>query len=145
MQDVAFESLLQPDRTGIDYLLSADFAEVVNGKTYIMGAGFDRFTPPSYPAPLRLGIAVGIRVPYLESNVPHHVVIAIRSGDGKDLVRIEADVETGRAPGSRGDSVLVPLAANTQVVVEGPQLVEITAQVGGSTRRISIRATDPRG
>ena len=63
------------------------------------------------------------------------------TGDGADLFKIEGDLETGRPPGSRGESVLVPLAVNAQVDVSGPQLMELVALVdGGATRRISIRA-----
>lgn len=143
MQDVAFEALLDTDHAVIDYLLTADFAEVINGKSYIIGGGWDRVSPATYPAPLRLGIAIGIRVPFLESNVPHHMNIVIRDGVGKELVRIEGDLETGRPPGSRGDSILVPLAANTQFVIDGPQVFEVVAQVCESTKRIGIRAMTP--
>jgi len=127
--------------TTIDFLLTADFAEVVQGKVYIMGAGWDKFAPPTYPAVMRIGLAAGIRVPYLESNVPHHLSVTLRSGDGEDLFKIEGDLETGRPAGSRGESVLVPLAVNAQVDVRGPQLMELVAEVDGrSTKRISIRA-----
>jgi len=127
--------------TTIDFLLTADFAEVVQGKVYIMGAGWDKFAPPTYPAVMRIGLAAGIRVPYLESNLPHHLSVALRSGDGEDLFKIEGDLETGRPAGSRGESVLVPLAVNAQVDVRGPQLMELVAEVDGrSTKRISIRA-----
>lgn len=127
--------------TNIDFLLTADFAEVVQGKVYLMGAGWDKFAPPSYPAVMRIGLAAGIRVPYLESNVPHHLSVTLRSGDGEDLFKIEGDLETGRPPGSRGESVLVPLAVNAQVNVPAPQLMELVAEVDGrSTKRISIRA-----
>ncbi len=127
--------------TSIDFLLTADFAEVVQGKVYLMGAGWDKFAPPAYPAVMRIGLAAGIRVPYLESNVPHHLSVTLRSGDGEDLFKIEGDLETGRPPGSRGESVLVPLAVNAQVNVSAPQLMELVAEVDGrSTRRISIRA-----
>lgn len=127
--------------TSIDFLLTADFAEVVQGKVYLMGAGWDKFAPPSFPAVMRIGLAAGIRVPYLESNVPHHLSVTLRSGDGEDLFKIEGDLETGRPPGSRGESVLVPLAVNAQVNVPAPQLMELVAEVDGrSKRRISIRA-----
>ena len=127
--------------TSIDFLLTADFAEVVQGKVYLMGAGWDKFAPAAYPAVMRIGLAAGIRVPYLESNVPHHLSVTLRSGDGEDLFKIEGDLETGRPPGSRGESVLVPLAVNAQVNVPAPQLMELVAVVDGrSTRRISIRA-----
>jgi hypothetical protein len=129
------------EQTTVDYLLVADYAEVINGRAYIMGAGWDKFAPPAYPAPMRIGIAVGIRVPYLESNTPHRLSVRLRNGDGQEVFKIEGDLETGRPPGSRGDSILVPLAVNAQVDVPAPQLFELLAEVDGqSTRRISIRA-----
>lgn len=145
MQDVAFESLLSPEHAVIDYLIAADFAEVINGKSYIIGGGWDRFSPASYPVQMRLGVAVGIRVPYLEANLPHHFVLILRTGDGKELLKIEGDLETGRAPGSRGEDTLVPIAANAQVEVPEPNLMELIAQVGESTKRISIRAVESPG
>jgi hypothetical protein len=130
--------------TTIDFLLTADFAEVVQGKVYVMGAGWDKFAPPAYPAVMRIGLAAGIRVPYLESNVPHHLSVTLRSGDGVDLFRIDGDLETGRPAGSRGESILVPLAVNAQVDISGPQLMELVAEVDGrATRRLSIRAIGP--
>jgi hypothetical protein len=145
MQEEAFEGLLEPPDVAIDYLLAADYAEVIGGKSYIVGAGWDRFSPGAYPASMRLGIAVGLRVPFLQSNVPHHLVLVLRDGDGQELLKIEGDLETGRIPGSRGESMLVPLAANAQVPLEKAQLLELVAQVGESTRRINIRALDGPG
>jgi hypothetical protein len=111
------------EETTIDFLLTADFAEVVQGKVYMMGAGWDKFAPPAYPAVMRIGLAAGIKVPYLESNVPHHLSVTLRP------------------PGSRGESILVPLAVNAQVNVSGPQLMELVAEVDGrATKRMSIRA-----
>lgn len=129
------------EETSIDFLLTADFAEVVQGKVYVMGAGWDKFAPPSYPAVMRIGIATGIRVPFLESNVPHRLSVILRSGDGQELFKIEGDLETGRPAGSRGESVLVPVAVNAQVAVPTPQVMELVAEMDGRTaRRLSIRA-----
>jgi hypothetical protein len=129
------------EETTIDFLMTADFAEVVQGKVYMMGAGWDKFAPLAYPAVMRIGLAAGIRVPYLESNVPHHLSVTLRSGDGADLFKIDGDLETGRPAGSRGESILVPLAVNAQVNVAGPQLMELVAEVDGrAMRRMSIRA-----
>jgi hypothetical protein len=142
MQDEAFEGLLEPAHATIDYLLVADYAEVIGGKSYIMGAGWDRFSPASYPAQLKLGIGVGIRVPYMQANVSHHLTVMLRNSDGLEILKIEGDLETGRAPGSRGESMLVPLAANAQVMIDGSQLLELVAQVGESTKRVNIRALE---
>jgi hypothetical protein len=140
MQDVAFNDLLEPSHAVIDYLLVSDYAEVIGGKSYIVGAGWDRFSPATYPAQMKLGIAVGIRVPFTQANVSQHLVIILRTSDGQELLKIEGDLETGRAPGSRGESMLVPLAANAQVMIAGGQLLELVAQVGDSTKRVNIRA-----
>ena len=134
---------LPVERTSIDYLITGDFTEVVNGKLYIMGGGWDRFAPPAYPAQLRLGIATAIRVPYLEANIPHHFAVVLTKGDGGEIFRVEGDLETGRSPGSRGESSLVPFAANVISNLEGPQDLELIASVGESTRRLSIRAVEP--
>jgi hypothetical protein len=129
------------EQTAVDFLLTADFAEVVQGKVHLMGAGWDKFAPPAYPAVMRIGLAAGIGVPYLESNVPHHLTVTLRSGDGEDLSKIDGDLETGRPVGSRGESILVPLAVNAQVNVSGPQLMELVAEVDGrASKRMSIRA-----
>ena len=145
MTDQTVEAL-PAERTTVEYLLASDYAEVVNGKVYIMGAGWDRFAPPAFPAPMRLGIAAGIRVPYLESNTPHHLTITLRDGDGHELFRLDGDLETGRPPESRGDAAFVPLAVNAQVDIPGPQLLELVAQVDeGPMRRLTIRAVTPRG
>lgn len=133
---------LPVENTTIDLLMTSDFAEVVAGKLYVMGGGWDKFAPPAYPAQIRLGIAAGIRVPYLEANTPHHFSVALTRGDGGEIFKVEGDLETGRSPGSRGESAFVPFAANVMAVLDGPQLLELVARVDNSIKRISIRAAD---
>ena len=137
---------LPEEHTEIEYLLTADFAEVINGKTYIMGAGWDRLTPPRYPAPIKMGIAVGVRVPFLESNMPHRLTVTLKA-EGHEYFRMEGDLETGRQPGNRGDATLVPMAVNAAITLGGPQRLELIAEVDGrSMRRITIRAEErPHG
>jgi hypothetical protein len=94
------EILPQIEEVQIDYLLLADYAEVLNDKMYLMGGGWDQFTPQAYPADMRWGIAVGIRVPFLESNRPIHFVLSMSGDEGSEHFRIEGDLETGRPPGS---------------------------------------------
>jgi len=125
----------------MDYLLLSDYAEVLNNKLYLMGGGWDNFAPPIYPADMRWGVAVGIRVPFLESNRPHHFVLTMRSGDGQEHFRVEGDLETGRPAGSKGESMLVPLAITGTTRLLGPDLLEIVATIDGTrSRRISVRA-----
>ena len=134
---------LPSESSSIDYLLVADYAEVINGKAYIIGGGWDRYAPSQYPASMRIGIAIGVRVPYLESNTRHQVTVVLSDGDGKELFKLDGDLETGRPPGSRGESSLVPLAVNGQAQIEKPQLLELMAKVNnGPAKRVSIRAAE---
>jgi hypothetical protein len=131
---------LPEEHTDIDYLLVADFAEVINGKTYLMGGGWNSFTAQQFPTPFKLAIAVGVLVPYLDANIPHHLTVVLRN-EATEYFRMEGDLETGRPPGARGEPILVPIAVNAQFIVPEAQTLELTAQVDGrSIRRTTIRA-----
>ena len=128
------------ETTRIEFLVLADFAEVVNSKLYLMGGGWDRFAPPNYPAPMRWGIAVGVRVPWLESNIPHRISLTLRTEDGVELFKLDGNVETGRPPGSKGQSTLVQLAVNGQTELQGPGSFEVIAEIDGDSKRLAITA-----
>lgn len=134
------------DEVEIDYLILTDYAEVLNSKMYLMGGGWDNFAPPSYPAQMRWGVAVGIRVPYLESNRPIHFVLVMRGDGGEEHFRVEGDLETGRPPGSKGEPILAPLAVNGLTQLMGPNQLEIVATIDGKhSRRIGVRARPAPG
>lgn len=126
---------LPQERTDIDFLVLADFAEVVNGKLYLMGGGWARFNPPTFPAVMRFGLAVGVRVPYLEAEMAHSLQVVLRGGDGQEHLTMQAEFETGRPPGTRGDPQLVPLALNGSLEVKQPDSFEFVASVDGVVRR----------
>ncbi len=131
--------LIPADEVDGDFLLTADFAEVVNGKLYLMGGGWSQSMPSQFPAQMQMGVAAGFRVPFLESNRPHHIMLELRNGDGQSLMKIEGDLETGRPPGARGESILVPLAINGNIQVTAPTALELVASVDGHSRRVGLR------
>ena len=129
------------ESTHVDYLILADHAEVANGKMYLMGGGWSRFQPPAYPAVMRYGIALALRVPYLDTERPHHLVVRIVDADGGDVIRVEADVETGRPPGMQGEDQFVPFAINGTTELQGPRDFVVEASVdGGRPRRVPLKA-----
>jgi hypothetical protein len=130
----------------VDYLILGDFAQVINRRLYLMGGGWTQFSPPAYPAMMRLGIAVGIRVPWLEANVPHQLTLLVQDEDKHvEVIRLEAEFETGRPPGSRGEDQLVPLALNGQARLDGTGDFVITASIDGQERkRYAFKARDRR-
>jgi hypothetical protein len=131
-------------RTQVDYLLLADHAAVAEGKLYLAGGGWDRITPPGLPHSMVIGIAVGIRVPYTETDDAHSVRIVVeRGGDAVPLVQIQGDLEVGRPPGSRGRDVLVPMAFNVPVTFEAADDLVLVASVDGrEARRYPFRVED---
>jgi hypothetical protein len=126
----------------VDYLLVADRAEVVNGKLYLMGGSWDRLRPAKFPYGMVLGIAVGVRIPYVETDDVHTVAIAVEHEEQR-LVGFEAKLTTGRPPGMRGMDMLVPMAFNIPVSIPGPGQVVVRADVDGRNgRRHEIRAME---
>jgi hypothetical protein len=127
-------------QTEVDYLLVADRAEVVNGKLYLMGGGWDRLQPPSFPHRLTLGIALGVRIPVFESEDQHVVDIDLLHED-KRILGFQAKLATGRPAGLRGMDLVVPMAFNVPVVIPGPGQLVLRAGVDGrAPRRHEIRA-----
>ena len=97
----------------IDYALTADHAEIVGGKLYLMGGGWDTTYASEVPAMVRLAIAVGIRVGWTETgqNIPVRVVV--EDDDGQVLVSIDGAVTVGRPEGLLpGTPQLTQMAAN---------------------------------
>lgn len=129
------------EHTDVDFLILADFAQAVGGKLYLQGGGWSRFSPPAYPAPVQFGVGLGVRVPYEETEDRHHVELTMQTADGADLWRIDADLETGRPPGSRGEAQLAILAVSGSAQLQEPGEFVLRASVDGKERkRVSFKA-----
>jgi hypothetical protein len=89
----------------IQHALVADYAEIVNGKLYLMGGAWDTYHAREVPATVRMAIAVGLRVDWEETNQAIPVMVHVEDDDGRELARIEGKVQVGRPaslpPGSR--------------------------------------------
>ncbi|MCK9519269.1 MAG: DUF4832 domain-containing protein [Dehalococcoidia bacterium] len=133
----------------IDYALLADHAEVVSGKLYLMGGGWDTRYVKETPVQVRLAVAIGVRVGWDETNRPTPVRIAVEDDDGESLVRAEASVNVGRPPHlAPGSTQLTQFALTLPVTLakHGGYRVLITAGEGpGAVERIlPFRAAPPR-
>ena len=103
-------------------LLLCDHAQEVAGKLYILGGGWSIYRG----APVTMGLAVKISIPWDEANIPHEFTARLVTEDGQDPVlpkveggaagtrvefqgRFEAGRPPGLAPGSELDA---PFAVN---------------------------------
>ncbi|MGC8461587.1 MAG: DUF6941 family protein [Candidatus Dormibacteria bacterium] len=84
----------------LDFLLLADRAEVLNGKLYMLGGGFDHIGVPQLPGVLPFDIAIGIFVDYLETSDTHTLTVTIEDADNTPHIGpITIPFATGRPPG----------------------------------------------
>jgi hypothetical protein len=120
----------------IDYAILADFAEVVGSKLYLMGGGWDTFSVPEAPCQVRLGIAVGVRFGWDETNVQTPVRIVVEDDDGTELVKIEGQLQVGRpAQLTPGSSQLAQLAANVAVNIPAIGGYRVHIEAGSGSAR----------
>lgn len=100
-------------------MILADFAQVVNGKLYIMGGGWSIIGPEPCPT----AIAIKIEVPWSQTNQKHNLKVELLDSDchpvsvptqaGSSPLKINADFEVGRPAGLiQGTSLDVPVAFN---------------------------------
>ena len=93
-----------PDKIGLDYLLVADGAQVVGGKLYLLGGGWDRLTVPELPGhpATPFSVAVGVNVPWNFTNRKMSFSIDVRNADGGHVGQlVGGEFEVGRPPGLR--------------------------------------------
>jgi len=82
----------------IEYAVLADHAEIVNGKLYLMGGGWDTYNATQAPVHVRMAIAIGVRIEWEETNKPVPVRVHVEDDDGLEIMRAEGALNVGRPP-----------------------------------------------
>ncbi|MEI6727006.1 MAG: hypothetical protein WCN81_12385 [Actinomycetes bacterium] len=94
----------EPDKVSLDYLLVADGAQVVGGKLYLLGGGWDRVVVPQLPGrpATPFSVAVGINVPWSLTNRKMTFSVDVLDADGGHIDTLAAGgFEVGRPTGLR--------------------------------------------
>lgn len=129
------------------HLVLCDWAEVLNGKLYLMGAGWSRVIPGQ---PLLIAVAVLLKVPWTKTNEQHRLEIAFVDADNNPVttqinpqgdmqpVRIEGRFEVGRPPGLKvGTDIDSPMAFKIGPLVLNPGRYEFQLSIDGSVEATS--------
>lgn len=119
----------------IQHALIADYAEIVNGKLYLMGGAWDVMHLRETPGPVRMAIAVGLQVEWEETNTSIPVIVHVEDDDARELARIEGQVQVGRPAGlPPGSRQLAQMAVNLAMTAPafGGYRVRVTAGTGDS-------------
>ena len=94
-------------------MIIADYADIVSGKLYLTGGGWDTFYAKEAPSQVRLAVAVGVLVGWEETNLPLTVNLFVEDDDGKQMAKIEGKMQVGRPAGlPPGSRQLSQMAAN---------------------------------
>lgn len=113
-------------------LLLADWAEVLNGKLYVMGGGWT----VTGPAPAPSALAAIVEVDWDETNTEHTARFTLVDGDsqpvtvptptGHEPLFVETKFNVGRPPQSKpGTSFNVPIAINIGPVPIQPGKIHV--------------------
>lgn len=121
----------------VEWIILADAAEVVNNKLYIIGGGWENLTVNSpLPHLHPCAIAAAFRVPWNETNQQHSIEIAIDNQDGKELLKVEGQIEVGRPPGiPLGSAQRVQMAIKLGLPIEQFGTYVIIARIEGEEKR----------
>jgi hypothetical protein len=115
-----------------EWLILADAAEIVGGKLYLMGGGWDALSVPQFPVTKQTGIAASFNIPWNDTNLKHDVEIEIITEDGATVAKLNAQLEAGRPAGIPvGTDQRVQIAANLPLEFKAPGVFSIVSRVAG--------------
>jgi hypothetical protein len=125
------------EHVSVEWLILADSAQVVGGKLFLLGGGWDVLTVNAdFPLHTRCAVAASFRVPWNDTNRPHDIEIEICTEDRRDtLMKANGQIEVGRPPGIPEGSVQrAQIAADMALRFPEPGTYEIVARINGEDK-----------
>lgn len=131
-------------------ILLCDFAEAINGKLYMMGAGWNVLFAVNQP--VNTSIAVLVEVPWDETNRRHQLSVELLTDDGEPVegqgqpVVARGEFEIGRPPGVKpGSSFNAPFVwtFNSLVLAAGSYAWHVAIDVQPIARRAFVVTFPP--
>jgi hypothetical protein len=130
-------------------MLLCDFAEVLNGKLYIMGGGWSWI---GVNQPVSIAVALKIMIPWNDANTPHQLKFVLVNADGHPVIQSTPEGDkpvevigpfgVGRPYGVRQRSDLdLPVTFKLGPLVLDPQVYEAVVEIDGIiVKRLSFEA-----
>lgn len=121
----------------VEWLILADYVEIIGGKLYLMGGGWDVLTVnTAFPLARPVGLAAAFSVAWNETNQLHRVEIEFQTDDGQSVGNVGAQFEVGRPAGVKaGQDQRFQLAANVPLNLSAPGTYVIVARIEGQEQR----------
>ncbi len=131
---------LATDQVEIEFLMVADWAETINGKLYIQGAGWDRrLKLPKDRPDTGFAIAAGFLVPWHLTNQRHQFSLAFETGDGGQIgPPITGGFNMGRpAKALPGQKFRTTIAARISVALPDLGAYDVKLVVNNSLTKVT--------
>jgi hypothetical protein len=131
------------DTTTIDFLILADRVEAINAKLYMMGGAWDRIFVADFAQPVELSLAVGVLIPWGETNEDHTLTITLEDADGNATnPPVQLNVNMGRpADAVRGQLFRAVAALNGRFMLAGPGTHRFVARLNnGNAKSVALYA-----
>ena len=129
----------------IDFVILADYAQAVNGKLTLVGAGWNQHHAKQYPATLLIGLGLGFLVPWAETNRRHKFEFVIKGSEGPEsLIQGGGEFEVGREAGTPvGMTQRVSIGITAPLKVPEAGSYEVVVTVEGDEKRVGFEAIKP--
>ena len=117
----------------VEWLILADYAEVIGNKLYVTGGGWDVLTVNTeFPVRHRCAVATSFKVPWNETNQRHNAELEVATQDGSTLAKAGAQFEVGRPAGiPPGQDQRWQFALNIELSIEQAGTFVIIARIEG--------------
>lgn len=131
----------------IDYALIADHAEISGGKLYLMGGGWEVTRARTVPARVRMAVALGLRLEWMEAGQPIRVRVVLEDEDGGEIVRADGSLKVEAArhlPAGSSHLAQIVVSVTARFPRYGGYRVRITAGEGKAevTRTLPFRVLE---
>ena len=126
----------------VDCLILADGAQVVGGKLYVLGGGWNTVWSKTFPSQHRMSVAVGLSVGWMETNRRHTFNLSVETVDNVRMVDIATgQFEIGRPPGTTpGTDQLFMVAINVDLALDEPRELFMVLSINNEElKRIPFR------
>jgi hypothetical protein len=121
---------LIPSKPTIDFLITADRAEAINGKLYLMGGAWDRLWVGDFTKPQSVSFAVGIVVPWNSTNEEHALTVRLVDQDEVEIANVRANFAVGAsAQVRRSESQRATVAVQIQAQLKGPGTYKLIGMI----------------
>ena len=124
------------DAPRVEFLILADYAEVIAGKLYVVGGAWDRIAVRDTSQPMRFGVAVGVLVPWNATNQSNVLNVTIEDLDGhQHATLLQSNFITGRPPELKpGATQRVVMAMNALLAPPPAGEYALVASIDGEER-----------